>query len=61
MGAEHRRRAAACPRNDDGLASRERGVRIASESEDAIRLYGKLGATAEWHSRTWELVIPRAG
>jgi ribosomal protein S18 acetylase RimI-like enzyme len=36
-----------------------RDARITGESADAIRLYGKLGATAEWHSRVWELVIPR--
>lgn len=36
-----------------------RNATITGETEDAIRLYGRMGATAEWHSRTWELIVPR--
>lgn len=39
------------------------GIRYATitgYSEDAIRLYGQLGAISERHSTAWQIVIPRA-
>jgi hypothetical protein len=37
-----------------------RHATITGYSEDAIRLYGQLGAIGEWHSAAWQIVIPRA-